>query len=317
MTDNVYSSSSSAHDSSGAPAMRRVARRLSPVAWNLRSVTRLLPRVVRLLAPMARLSLSVVHVRWVFSVFSVLSVLSIFSVLSARSVFSARFASSVFSARSVFSTRPVLSPRFPRFSVCLALAIALGSATGAHAQTQPREPGQQTQVQLDGASMEVRRIGLIDLDGVVRRSNGTARVRELLDEQRELFQREFAAREIALQQTERELVARRDSLSEADFSARLADFEAEVVTIQQEIQYRRESIDIAFQDAQADIRRLAIDIVAEIAGELQLDLVLVRESALIFLPTLNISEAVLQRLDERTTNARFEISVDSDSPGGG
>ena len=300
--------------------MRRVARTLSPVAWNLRSVTRLLSRVVRLLAPVARLSLSVVHVRWVFSVFSVFSVLSIFSVLSARSVFSARFASSVFSARSIFSifsTRPVLSPRFPRFSVCLALAIALGSATGAHAQTQPREPGQQTQVQLDGASMEVRRIGLIDLDGVVRRSNGTARVRELLDEQRELFQREFAAREIALQQTERELVARRDSLSEADFSARLADFEAEVVTIQQEIQYRRESIDIAFQDAQADIRRLAIDIVAEIAGELQLDLVLVRESALIFLPTLNISEAVLQRLDERTTNARFEISVDSDSPGGG
>ena len=286
--------------------MRRVARRLSPVAWNLRSVTRLLPRAAWLLAPVARLSLSVVHVRWVFSVISVLSVLSVFS-----------FARSVFSVLSVFSARSEVSPRFPRFSVCLALAIALGSATGAHAQTQPREPGQQTQVQLDGASMEVRRIGLIDLDGVVRRSNGTARVRELLDEQRELFQREFAAREIALQQTERELVARRDSLSEADFSARLADFEAEVVTIQQEIQYRRESIDIAFQDAQADIRRLAIDIVAEIAGELQLDLVLVRESALIFLPTLNISEAVLQRLDERTTNARFEISVDSDSPGGG
>ena len=288
--------------------MRRVARRLSPVAWNLRSVMRILPRVARLLQPMAWLSLSVVHVRWVFSVISVLLVLSVLSVLFARSVFS---------VLSVFSARSVVSLRFPRFSVCLALAIALGSATGAHAQTQPREPGQQTQVQLDGASMEVRRIGLIDLDGVVRRSNGTARVRELLDEQRELFQREFAAREIALQQTERELVARRDSLSEADFSARLADFEAEVVTIQQEIQYRRESIDIAFQDAQADIRRLAIDIVAEIAGELQLDLVLVRESALIFLPTLNISEAVLQRLDERTTNARFEISVDSDSPGGG
>ena len=285
--------------------MRRVARRLSPVAWNLSPVTRLLPRAAWLLAPVARLSLSVVHVRWVFSVISVLSVLSVL------------FARSVFSVLSVFSARSVVSLRFPRFSVCLALAIALGSVTGAHAQTQPREPGQQTQVQLDGASMEVRRIGLIDLDGVVRRSNGTARVRELLDEQRELFQREFAAREIALQQTERELVARRDSLSEADFSARLADFEAEVVTIQQEIQYRRESIDIAFQDAQADIRRLAIDIVAEIAGELQLDLVLVRESALIFLPTLNISEAVLQRLDERTTNARFEISVDSDSPGGG
>ena len=50
-------------------------------------------------------------------------------------------------------------------------------------------------------NMRVQRIGLIDLDGVLRASKGTARVRELLDEQRQLFQAEFAARETALQES--------------------------------------------------------------------------------------------------------------------
>ncbi|MEK9935994.1 MAG: hypothetical protein VW619_06140, partial [Rhodobiaceae bacterium] len=56
------------------------------------------------------------------------------------------------------------------------------------------------------ADMVVERIGLIDLDGVLRASEGTARVRGLLDEQRREFQREFAAREAGLQETDRKLV---------------------------------------------------------------------------------------------------------------
>jgi len=203
------------------------------------------------------------------------------------------------------------------FVVVLLLAL-LSFDVSAQAQSASGGTDEQSSAFIpDGERMQVRRIGLIDLDGVLRRSDGTAKVRELLDEQRELFQREFAAREIALQQTERELVARQDTLSEEDFAERLAEFEAEVTIIQQEIQYRREAIDIAFQEAQSDIRRLAIDIVTEIAGELQLDLVLVRESALIFLPTLNLSEEVLRRLDERTENARFEIKIDEDVRAGG
>ena len=157
--------------------------------------------------------------------------------------------------------------------------------------------------------MVVDRIGLIDLDGVLRASAGAARVRELLDEQRRAFQREFAAREAELQETERKLVAQREALDEAEFTRQLAEFEASVTQIQKEIQYRREAIDIAFQEAQSRLRNLAIQIVTDLAQEKKLDLVLVRESALIFLPSLNLSDEVLRRLDERTKNARIEVTV--------
>ena len=76
----------------------------------------------------------------------------------------------------------------------------------------------------------------------------------------------------------------------------------------------REAIDVAFQDAQSKLRRIALEIVTEVAGEKRLDLVLVKDSALIFRPTLNISDEVLQRLDERTKNARLEVTIDPPKP---
>ena len=160
------------------------------------------------------------------------------------------------------------------------------------------------------AQFSAQRIALIDLESVLRAASGTLRVRELLDEQRLLFQAEFAEREAALQQTERQLQADRNTLSEDEFTQRLTDFEDEVARIQREIQYRREALDRAFQDAQARLRQIAIEIVTEIAREQQLDLVLKEDSAIAFRPGLNISELVLRRLDERTKDARIEIEVD-------
>ena len=61
-----------------------------------------------------------------------------------------------------------------------------------------------------GDDMVIQRIGLIDIERVLRASKGTAKVRELLDKQRLLFQQEFSEREAALQQTERELTSQRE-----------------------------------------------------------------------------------------------------------
>ena len=173
------------------------------------------------------------------------------------------------------------------FDAFLKLILVLclsGTVTVAQAQTtdQTAEPSGEAAVsdqgELSGADMRVRRIGLIDIDGVIRASKGTARVRELLDEQRRLFQKEFAEREAALQETERRLIDQRDVLSEDEFARQLSEFEAEVASIQKEIQYRREAIDVAFQEAQENLRRIALEIVTGVASEMRLDIVLERES---------------------------------------
>ena len=59
----------------------------------------------------------------------------------------------------------------------------------------------------------------------------------------------------------------------------------------------------------SDIRKLAIDVITKIASERKIDLILNRDSSVIFLPHLNISDEVLSRLNERTKNARIEVEI--------
>ena len=158
-------------------------------------------------------------------------------------------------------------------------------------------------------SMEVRRIGLADLNEVLRAAVANVKVRELLDVQRQKFQSEFSKVEAELQQTERDLMSKRELLSVEEYDKQIKSFQARVTRLQQDIQKQRQSIDNAYQKAQSNIRAEAISVITEIASEMQLDLVLQRDSSLIFLPHLNISEEVLKRLNERTKNARIEIEV--------
>ena len=158
-------------------------------------------------------------------------------------------------------------------------------------------------------SMEVRRIGLADLNGVLRAADANVKVRELLDVQRQKFQSEFSKVESELQQTERDLMSKRELLSAEEYDKQIKAFQARVTRLQQDIQKQRQSIDNAYQKAQSDIRTEALSIITEIAKAKNLDLVLNRDASLIFLPHLNISDGVLTRLNERTKNARIEIQV--------
>ncbi len=124
---------------------------------------------------------------------------------------------------------------------------------------------------------------------------------------REEFQNDFATREASLLQIEKDLQSKRTLLSEEAYRAEVAQFQNEVASIQKEIQFKRQAIDKAFQEAQDEIRALAAEIVAEIAGSQKLDVVINKSSALVFRQDLDITEAVITQLNERTKNARLEI----------
>ena len=85
-------------------------------------------------------------------------------------------------------------------------------------------------------SMEVRRIGLVDLNGILRAADTNVKVRELLDTQRQKFQDEFSLVEAELQQTERDLMSKRELLSAEEYDKQIKAFQARVTQLQQDIQ---------------------------------------------------------------------------------
>ena len=160
-----------------------------------------------------------------------------------------------------------------------------------------------------GANMEVRRIAVVSLDGVLRAAAANTKIKELLDGQREKFQEEFRQVELDLQQTERDLLAKRDVIAKDDYDKMVTAFQKRVANVQKDIQYKRQAIDNAYQKALNDVRKLAVDVIKEIAAERQIDLIVNRDASVVFLPRLNISDEVLKRLNERTKNARIQIEL--------
>ena len=159
----------------------------------------------------------------------------------------------------------------------------------------------------DGAIFSVKRVGIIDLSEVLRESQATIDVRNLLDEKRSEFQKQFAAREVELLSREKSLKSKRDVMSIEAYEAEVRLFQDEVAKVQREIQQKRKSLDNAFQQAQDKLRNLAIEIVGEIAKERKLDLVANRNNVLVFRNQLDLTKIVLARLNERTKDARFEV----------
>ena len=190
--------------------------------------------------------------------------------------------------------------RYLKFLFCLVVCFALGQPCSA--QTSEGEGG-------NTPAIAVKRIALVDLDGVLRNADANNRIRELLDGQRAKFQEEFRAVEVDLQQSERDLLSRRDLMTKEEYEKLVTEFQVRVADLQKDIQYKRQSIDNAYQKALRRIRSLALEEVTKIAGEKKIDLILKRESSVIFLPHLNISDELLKRLNERTKDARIEVEI--------
>ena len=167
------------------------------------------------------------------------------------------------------------------------------------------------------SDFDIRRVGTIDISAVLRASEATEKVRRLLDGKRAEFKEEFAQKEAELVLKEQELQSKRDIMSQDAYRNEVQKFQNDVAEIQRQIQFRRQSLDNAFQQAQDKIRQLALKIVTEIANERRLDFVLNKDNVLVFRNKLDITQNVLKVLNERTKNARLELDETPPKSNGG
>ena len=193
--------------------------------------------------------------------------------------------------------------------VALSLSIAGLQSAGAQAVSGDSSA--------ENADFDIKRVGTIDISAVLRASEATEKVRLLLDGKRSEFKEEFAQKEAELVIKEQELQSKRDVMSQDAYRDEVQKFQNDVAEIQRQIQFRSQSLNNAFQQAQNKIRELALKIVAEIANEQQLDFVLNKDNVLVFRNKLDITQNVLLVLNERTKNARLELDETAPKSNGG
>jgi len=152
------------------------------------------------------------------------------------------------------------------------------------------------------------KIGVVDINSVMGRSTAMIKIRAVIDEENQKFQKTIEAEQTELRAAEEDLNNKRSVLDEEEFNRRLKAFENRVIVLQQKVQRQRQGFDVALEEANDQIRQLLLKIISEIATEEGYALVMQKQNVVLFETEIDMSPEALSRLNERTKDMKITFS---------
>ena len=152
-------------------------------------------------------------------------------------------------------------------------------------------------------------VAVVNYQRLMRDSIAAQNVREQIELQRQAYQGEINKREQELRETDQELVRQRAILSPDAFAQKRREFETQVAAVQRAVQTRTQELDKARAYGLQQVQKTVGLIVAELAQERGIELVLLQQGQIVFAEkALNISDEVLKRLNERLTTVEVPLN---------
>ncbi len=142
-------------------------------------------------------------------------------------------------------------------------------------------------------------IGLIDINRIFRLSTALGGVRDEVAAREQRYREEITAEEERLRNQQDELSQKRSVLSPQEFAIEEASFRSEVESLQKRVNERNQELQEIMAQSQQQVQEEAVRIIAEIALERNFALVFDASQLVIAAEQINISDEVVERLNER------------------
>ena len=145
-------------------------------------------------------------------------------------------------------------------------------------------------------------IGVVDVQYILQNAQVVQKVQHMIEEQRQLYTQEMAQQEAALRSVERQLIQQRNDMTQEKFEQKRQEFERNVAEIQQRVEKLKQQLTQILVDNMREIRHKLLDIISQISSERQLILVLFKRQVILVDQSLDITDIVLERLNQTFTN---------------
>ena len=152
-------------------------------------------------------------------------------------------------------------------------------------------------------------IAIVEIQAIMGDAAAAKSIKAQIEAKRATYQAEISSEEARLRDLEQELARQRSVLSPEAYAKRRREFEGDVAAVQRIVVDRRRELDQAYAGG---VRRLQLElsnIIAEIAAERGITLVVPEAQTLFVDKSLRISREVLQRLDERMPDLALEFGL--------
>ena len=141
-------------------------------------------------------------------------------------------------------------------------------------------------------------IGVVNMDMVLQQSIATKTLKSKIDKKRKEYQEVIKKRGKKLQDFQQEVIKQQDSMKKEELTAKKKLFQQKVISAQRDTQEEIKNIDMAVAESLKELRKKAVMIVADIAKERNLDIVLSHQQVIIANKNIDITKDVLERLNK-------------------
>lgn len=142
-------------------------------------------------------------------------------------------------------------------------------------------------------------IAVVDMIKVRQTSDALRSISEQVASYRDAFQKDIQSEEASLREANQELARQRSILSAEAFEQERKNFEARVAEVQRGVQQRKAELEQVREEAMRELHRNLNTVIAEIAEERGLVLVLPRAQTILSAKNLEITDEVTKRLNAK------------------
>ena len=159
---------------------------------------------------------------------------------------------------------------------------------------------------------------VVDVQSLLQNAKSAKMVRQQIEQKRNEYQKEMKGQEDALRQEHDTLQRQQSSLSAEAFNQKGRDFQQKLNEFDKSMQSKRQVLEKANSEALEKINETMLKIIADIAKERKANLVFLRSELVLFDQNFEISDEVLQKLDDQlpTLAVNFAAPVAANPPSG-
>ena len=153
------------------------------------------------------------------------------------------------------------------------------------------------------AAVELKEIPLIiavlDVQQIMRDSKAAVGIQAELQRQRAAYQAELAQQENALLAADQDLAAQRATLSQEQYKQKREALDQQAMQLRRNVQGRKDELEELFNNSINQVRQALAQVVAEIAQEKGITLVLSKSQVVLSANDFDITADALTKLDAR------------------
>jgi Skp family chaperone for outer membrane proteins len=148
-------------------------------------------------------------------------------------------------------------------------------------------------------------IRVVDIQEVMEKSTAVQGIRRELDTYRKAYDDEFAAKEKALKDEERELVRQQTLVDAPTYREKVQVFQSKFATFQHDLKTRQQQLQGAYAAALGEVSQQVQKIWGAVAEAEGATVLLPRGQVLLFHPSYDVTPDVIDRLNKSLPSVKF------------